>query len=127
MLRQFLDTDQALPGDAEFYAFLRANSSIKVPLRPVDIDFARNLKPNSLPADGSLPNIFLFIIDSLRRDYVSAYNPQVTFTPRIAAFAKDSFTYDRAFSRYGGTGLAVPSIWAGALVATSNTSRRSRR
>jgi arylsulfatase A-like enzyme len=117
VLRQFLDTDRALPGDAEFYAFLRANSSIKVPLRPVDIDFARNLKPNSLPADGSLPNIFLFIIDSLRRDYVSAYNPQVTFTPRIAAFAKDSFTYDRAFSRYGGTGLAVPSIWAGALVA----------
>jgi arylsulfatase A-like enzyme len=117
VLRQFLDTDQALPGDAEFYAFLRANSSIKVPLRPVDIDFARNLKPNSLPADGSLPNIFLFIIDSLRRDYLSAYNPQVTFTPRIAAFAKDSFTFDRAFSRYGGTGLAVPSIWAGALVA----------
>ncbi len=117
VLRQFLDTDQALPGDAEFYAFLRANSSIKVPLRPVDIDFSRNLKPNSLPADGPLPNIFLFIIDSLRRDYVSAYNPQVTFTPRIAAFAKDSFTFDRAFSRYGGTGLAVPSIWAGALVA----------
>jgi Sulfatase len=117
VLRQFLDTEQALPGDAEFYVFLRANSSIKDPLRPVDIDFARNLKPNSLLSDGSLPNIFLFIIDSLRRDYVSAYNPEVTFTPRIAAFAKDSFAYDRAFSRYGGTGLAVPSIWAGALVA----------
>jgi hypothetical protein len=117
VLRQFLDTDQALPGDAEFYAFLRANSSIKVPLRPVDIDFARDLQPNRLPSDGSLPNIFLFIIDSLRRDYVSAYDPKVTFTPRIAAFATDSFTFTRAFSRYGGTGLAVPSIWAGALVA----------
>jgi len=117
VLRQFLDTNQALPGDAEFYAFLRANSSIKEPLRPVDIDFARNLTPNSLSANGALPNIFLFIIDSLRRDYVSAYNPAVTFTPRIAAFAKESFTFDRAFSRYGGTGLAVPSIWAGALVA----------
>src|SRR5581483_4069035 len=43
-------------------------------------------------------------------------NPAATFTPNIAAFASDSYTFRRAFSRYGGTGLAVPSIWAGALV-----------
>jgi Sulfatase len=115
VLRQFLDADQTQPGDPAFYAYLRANSSIKDPLRPVSIDFARNMTPGSLTPRP--PHIFLFIIDSLRRDYVSAYNPRVTFTPRLDAFARDSYLFTRAFSRYGGTGLAVPSIWAGALVA----------
>ena len=62
------------------------------------------------------PHVFLFIIDSLRRDYVSPYNRAVSFTPAMQAFAGDSFVFTRAFSRYGGTGLAVPSIFAGAMV-----------
>jgi arylsulfatase A-like enzyme len=60
--------------------------------------------------------VFLFIIDSLRRDYVSAYNSAVSFTPALAAFADDSYVFRRAFSRYGGTGLAVPAIWAGSML-----------
>ena len=56
------------------------------------------------------------MIDSLRPDYVSSYNNAVSFTPAIQAFADDSFVFTRAFSRYGGTGLAVPSICAGAMV-----------
>lgn len=112
VLRQFLETDRAEPDDAAFYAYLRANSSLKETVRPVSVDFVRETRP--LPARP--PDIFLFIIDSLRRDYLSAYNSRVTFTPRLGEFARDSDVFTRVFSRYGGTGLAVPSIWAGALV-----------
>ena len=61
------------------------------------------------------PHIFLFIIDSLRRDYLSPYNPAVTFTPEIGRLAADSFVFDRAFTRYAGTALAVASLWSGGM------------
>jgi hypothetical protein len=65
---------------------------------------------------GPRPHVFLFVIDSLRRDYLSMYNPQVTFTPSLADFARESFVFTNAFTRYGGTWLAMPSIWAGGPV-----------
>jgi len=111
LLRQFLDRNQTLQRDARFFAYLRANSSIKATMAPVPIDFV-----SGFHAPGSRPDIFLFLIDSLRRDYVAPYNPAVTFTPALAEFARDSYVFDRAFTRYGGTGLAVPSVWAGSLL-----------
>jgi arylsulfatase A-like enzyme len=114
LIRATLTTD---PGaDPEFYGFLRAHSTIHptVPVDPVDVDFVRPL----LPAQGGTPHIFFFLIDSLRPDYTSAYNPAVTFTPHIGAFAqaKGAHVFRRAFARYGGTGLSVPSMWAGAMI-----------
>jgi len=96
---------------AGFYAFLRANTGIAAPIAPVDVDLA-----GKLARVGPVPHIFLFVIDSLRPDYLSAYNPAVTFTPAFDSFARDSVVFDRAFSRYGGTGLSVPSIWAGGMI-----------
>jgi hypothetical protein len=98
---------------ADFYAFLRANTGIKTDLVPIDINFVRAFgRPAVRP-----PHIFLFVIDSLRRDYVSSYNDAVTFTPSIAAFARENVVFRNAFSRYGGTGLSVPAIWAGGMIA----------
>jgi len=65
------------------------------------------------PADPK-PLIFLFVIDSLRPDYLRPYNAAVGFPPQIDAFAADSLLFRNAFSRYGGTGLSVSSIWMGA-------------
>lgn len=93
-----------------FYAFLRANTGIAAPIGPVDIDLVHQIAPS--PA----PHIFLFIIDSLRPDYLSTYNAAVTFTPAFDAFSRDSVVFDHAFSRYGGTGLSVPSIWAAGMI-----------
>lgn len=64
----------------------------------------------------SRPDIFIFVIDSLRRDYLGAYNSAVTFTPALDQFAAESLVFKKAFSRFGATGLSEPSIWAGALV-----------
>jgi len=98
---------------ARFYAHLRANSLIQhVTVNPIRFDFDASLTPSR----ETKPNIFLFVVDSLRRDYVSPYNSNVTFTPAIGKFAEDSVVFDRAFTRYGGTGLAVPAIWAGGML-----------
>jgi len=98
---------------AEYYAYLQANTLLdpnKIP--PSDVDFVKPLGPTS----ARKPNIFLLIVDSLRRDYLSPYNDGVSFTPGAAKLAADSFVFDRAFTRYSGTALAVPSIWSGGMM-----------
>jgi Sulfatase len=98
---------------AEYYAFLHSHTLVPPPrVHPVDIDFVSPLKP----AEGRKPHVFLIVVDSMRRDYVSAYNPAVTFTPEIGKLAADSFVFQRAFTRYSGTGMSVPSIWAGGMI-----------
>ena len=69
-----------------------------------------------VPLRARPPHLFVFVIDSLRRDYLSAYNPAVTFTPAIDAWARDHFVFRNAFTPYGGTWLAMPTIWTGSPV-----------
>jgi hypothetical protein len=96
----------------EYYAYLRSHTLLPPPQVPATtFDFVQPLVPVERP-----PHIFLLIVDSLRRDYVFPYNPRVTFTPQIAALAAESDVFENAFTRYAGTALAVPSIWAGAML-----------
>jgi len=98
---------------AAHYAFLRSQTLLMPPLlRSPEIDFVRPINP----AAGRRPNILLILMDSLRRDYLSAYNPTVAFTPEIGKLAADSFVFERAWTRYSGTMLSVPAIWAGGMV-----------
>jgi hypothetical protein len=114
----FLFTDGLLRERKESSAFdryLRANTGLTdVNVKPVSIDFVRPLAP--VPPS-QRPHVFLFVIDSLRSDYLSPYNPEVHFTPRIAEFASDNAFFSNAFTRYGGTGLSMPAIWAGSVLA----------
>ena len=97
-----------------FYAFLAQNTNIprSTHISPVDIHLVSQLRP----ASGRKPHIFFFVIDSLRRDYLSPYNPDVKFTPAIGALARDSVVFQNAFTHYGGTALSEPSIWVGGLM-----------
>jgi hypothetical protein len=98
---------------ARYYEYLRANTLLAPGrLQAPEIDFV----PALHPVAGRKPNIFLLIVDSMRRDYLAPYNPGATFTPRIAELAADGYVFRRAFSRYSGTALAIPSIWAGGMV-----------
>ncbi|MGE0816971.1 MAG: sulfatase-like hydrolase/transferase [Vicinamibacterales bacterium] len=100
------------PSAPAFDRYLRANTGLTdVTVDPVAIDLVTPLTPASTP-----PHIFLFVVDSLRPDYLSPYNPAVGFTPGLAAFARDSVVFTNAFTRYGGTGLSVPAIWAGSAL-----------
>jgi hypothetical protein len=92
-----------------FTRYLRAHTGLTdVPLRAIDVDLVDPLLPAADP-----PHIFLFVVDSLRHDYLRPYSPAAWFTPHIAEFAADSVVFTNTFTRYGGTGLSVPAIWAG--------------
>ena len=111
--RMIRDALSAPPRDGGFYQFLAKSTNIprSIPTSPVEIDPAGKLAATP----GAKPNIFVIVIDSLRRDYVSPYNSNVSFTPSIDAFARESVVFRNAFTRYGGTGLAEPSIWVGGM------------
>jgi arylsulfatase A-like enzyme len=97
-----------------FYKFLSRNTNIprSVPTHPADVNLVEHLTPTK----SVKPDIFIIVIDSLRRDYVSSYNPAVNFTPSMDAFGRESVVMQNAFTRYGGTGLSEPSIWVGGMI-----------
>ena len=77
---------------------------------------AGTASPPSTAASGSRPpHVFVFVIDSLRRDYVSPYNRRCVSRRRWSVRV-ESVVFERAFTRYGATGLSVPSIWVGGIV-----------
>lgn len=102
------------PADAGFYPFLQRHTNLgpDIAVRAFDI---RHAPLSGAPADYR-PHIFLIVVDSLRRDYLAPYNRAVAFTPAIDRFAGESLVFQRTFTRYGATGLSVPSIWVGGLV-----------
>lgn len=69
-----------------------------------------------VPTSAERPNIFIFIIDSMRPDYLGAYKPKVDFSPHLDAFARDSVVIHNAFTQYAGTSLSEPAIWAGTML-----------
>jgi hypothetical protein len=115
------------PGfDADYYRFLQSDADVRGRAAEVpDIDFRS--EPVRAPAGGPPPDIYLLVIDSLRRDYLSPYNPAVTFTPAIGAFAAEGFVFRNAFTRHGGTELSIPSIWAGAMMVRAARSQPFHR
>jgi arylsulfatase A-like enzyme len=100
--------------DSDLYQYLRDYTNILPATRvdPVEINLVDRLERTK----GDKPNIFIFVIDSLRQDYLSPYNKGVSFTPNIERFARDSVVMENAFTSYGGTALSEPAIWAGSML-----------
>lgn len=105
------DPNDGMSENQVFFEMLRHNTNLTAEIGPVTVNLVQDLKPTAKQK----PNIFIFVIDSLRQDYVSAYNDAVTFTPSIQAFARESIVMKNAFTRYGGTALSEPSIWVGGM------------
>jgi hypothetical protein len=100
---------------SRFDRYLRANTGLtEITVNPISIDLVASLAPT---APEHRPLIFLLVVDSLRADYLSPYNTTVHFTPNIARFASENLLFPNAFTRYGGTGLSMPAIWAGSVLA----------
>jgi len=102
------------PSQGSIYKILQGNSNISQAIRtdPVEVCPVEDL----VPTTGYRPHIFVVVVDSLRPDYLGAYNPKAGFTPSIDAFARESVILPKSFTRYGATGLAEPSIWVGGLM-----------
>ena len=113
-LAVLLDVFRPVVSDNDFYRTVRAagDATDDRSLPAVRLSIADVQRPR--PA--RLPHIFVVVVDSLRPDYVSAYNPAATFTPAIGAFAGESIVMRRAFTQYAGTALSQPALWAGGLI-----------
>ena len=74
-------------------------------IRDAEVIADVNLVDHLVPTAGKRPNIFILIIDSMRPDYLGAYNPKVDFTPNLDAFARDSVALRNVFTQYAGTSL----------------------
>lgn len=100
--------------NTDFYAFLRSNSNLPDSARtdPPPVDFMMGPKARN----AFNPDIYVIVVDSLRKDYVGAYNPKVRFTPEIDRFAAESLVFRNAYTRYGATGLSEPSFWSGVML-----------
>ena len=110
-LGEILDRPTQKVAGAEIVSLLHARTNIprSSAVAPVDVTLA----PLAGEPAAQRPHIFVFVVDSLRRDYLSPYNARVTFTPSIAALADDSLVFRNAFTQYGATGLSIPSLWVG--------------
>ena len=75
-----------------------------------------NLVDDLVPTKTQRPNIFILVIDSMRPDYLGAYNPKVDFTPNLDGFARESIALKNVFTQYAGTTLSEPAIWSGAML-----------
>ena len=91
---------------------LRENTNVRDTRARVDIRLVDQL----VPAQGERPNIFVFVVDSMRSDYLGAYNPKVDYTPNLDAFARESVVFHNVYSQYAGTSLSEPAIWSGAML-----------
>lgn len=91
---------------------LRENTNIRDTRVRNDVRLVDQLTPSTVHR----PNIFLFVIDSMRPDYLGAYNPKVDFTPNLDAFAADSIVFRNVYSQYAGTSLSEPAIWSGSML-----------
>jgi hypothetical protein len=96
----------------DFCRILNEYTNIRDAEAKNDFQLVRDLAPTR----GERRNIFIFVIDSLRPDYVGAYNPRVDFTPNLDAFAHDSVVVHNTYTQYAGTSLSEPTIWAGAML-----------
>lgn len=91
---------------------LREYTNIRDAEAKVDVQLVDELAPTK----GKRPNIFILVIDSMRPDYLGAYNPKVDFTPNLDAFARDSIPLHNVFTQYAGTTLSEPAIWSGVML-----------
>jgi hypothetical protein len=91
---------------------LREYTNIRDTHARTDVKLVDQITPSPEPR----PNIFMFVIDSMRPDYLGAYNPRADYTPNLDALARDGIVFHHAFTQYAGTSLSEPAIWSGAMM-----------
>ena len=73
----------------------------------------RGNKENKFPKAGQAPNVFIYLIDTLRADHVSCYGYKRETTPFIDRFAKEGILVKNCFAAASWTKPAVGSILTG--------------
>lgn len=70
-------------------------------------------KKEKIPGNDKKPNIFIYLIDTLRADHLGCYGYSKETTPRIDSFAKGSILFKKCFANASWTRPAVATILTG--------------
>lgn len=95
-------------------------------VQPVSPHHEGNLSP--VPNRDNAPRyVFLIVIDSLRADSVSSYNPQSDLTPNILEFAGHSLLYENVYAASSWTLPSMASMMTGMPPAVHQANRYHQR
>ncbi|MFP6582659.1 MAG: sulfatase-like hydrolase/transferase [Candidatus Hydrogenedentota bacterium] len=65
-------------------------------------------------AEATGPNVFLIVVDTLRADYLTAFNASATpKTPNVSALAEDGIVFQKAFAQSSWTKASFGTIFSG--------------
>ena len=98
--------------DLEFEAVHAARGAHWHPRRPVTAYWG-DLFVHSGTPDRARPNIVLLLVDTLRRDHVSAYGYERPTTPQIDALAAEGVRFESAFANAPWTDPSVLTVLTG--------------
>jgi len=83
--------------------------------------------PAPPPAQASArPNVVLYVVDTLRADYLGAYGHAAPTSPRLDAFAGEAVLFEDAWAQASWTRSAMASILTGLHVGTHGVDREDR-
>src|SRR5262249_6915480 len=103
------------PGDDPALLLVEPEASSPSPLPRLDVElFARKLPwPRLSASPAQRPNIFVYLIDTLRADAIGPHSARPSLTPRIDEFEKDAVAYEKTWSSSSWTVPATISLLSG--------------
>jgi arylsulfatase A-like enzyme len=89
---------------------------------PAGIQENPPLKPApALPAAAPPPDIFIYLIDTLRADHLHCYGYNRATSPRIDEFAEQATFFENAYSNWDSTLASVTTVFTGLPAAVHQT------
>jgi arylsulfatase A-like enzyme len=87
---------------------------------------APRASPPPARASGPRPNLVLFVVDTLRADYLGAYGHPAPTSPRLDAFAREAVLFEDAWAQASWTRAAMASVLTGLHVQGHGVDREDR-
>ena len=69
--------------------------------------------PSATDPGGNAPNVFLFVIDTLRADHLSCYGYELETSPNIDEFSREALRFENCYSTANWTVPGHASIFTG--------------
>jgi len=85
------------------------------------------LLPDCGPPAPRRPNVVIYLIDTLRRDHLSAYGYERDTSPRLKAFAGDAITFENAYATSAWTKASTASLLTGMYPLRHGATTRNSR
>ena len=99
---------------------LIASAGMVVGVNGITLLDTHEIKTNPIPAPrADMPNVILLSLDSLTAEDMSLYGYRLRTTPKLEAFAKESFVFENYFSSSNWTLPTVASFISGMYPITS--------